>query len=299
MKRFLLQFFIFSFTALSAFVYLLSFADGTNDPFYLRFTSPSQNNLIIGTSRAAQGLQPQIINKICGTEFYNYAFTLGRSPFGKTYLNSIKKKINKETKNGKFIITVDPWSICSDTKKPNDSNNFGEIKLCLGNTPFVNMNPNPFYLINNYDGKLFTIFTEDMSYMKLQKDGWLEVTINMDSSSVNSRTEAKLKTYRERNLIIFKYSDLRLKYLEKTIKFLNSYGHVYLVRLPVHKQMMEIENELMPEFDDLIQGLVPSTSGYLDMTLDNKKYNYIDGNHLHKESGKTVSEKIGLWIKNK
>ena len=81
MKRFIVQFSIIALIALSLFIWIFSFADGTNDPFYLRFTSPKQNNLIIGTSRAAQGLQPKILNGICQTEFYNYAFTLGRSPF--------------------------------------------------------------------------------------------------------------------------------------------------------------------------------------------------------------------------
>lgn len=296
MKRFIVQFSIIALIALSLFIWIFSFADGTNDPFYLRFTSPKQNNLIIGTSRAAQGLQPKILNGICQTEFYNYAFTLGRSPFGETYLNSIKKKVDRNSKNGKFIITVDPWSICSATKNPNDSSNFGEVSLCLGNTYFVNINPNPFYLLNNYDGKLYTIFTQKTPYMELKKDGWLEVTISMDSLAVKVRTDSKLKTYQERNLILFKYSNLRLKYLEKTIDFLNNYGDVYLVRLPVHPKMMGLEKQLAPKFDEMIKDLSTNTMGYYNMTDMNTDFVYIDGNHLYKESGREVSKLIGEWI---
>ena len=37
-------------------LYLASFAGGNTDSFYRRFTSPQQSNLILGNSRAAQGV---------------------------------------------------------------------------------------------------------------------------------------------------------------------------------------------------------------------------------------------------
>ena len=44
--------------------------------FYLRFTSPKHNSLIIGTSRSAQGIHPNIIDSILNLEdinsIYNY-----------------------------------------------------------------------------------------------------------------------------------------------------------------------------------------------------------------------------------
>ena len=39
-------------------------ADGNLDPFYIRFTTPKQKNMILGTSRAAQGLQPSIFDNV-------------------------------------------------------------------------------------------------------------------------------------------------------------------------------------------------------------------------------------------
>ena len=101
-------------------------------PFYVRFTSPTQHNLIIGTSRAAQGIQPTVLNEIIPNKsFFNYAFTAAQSPFGPVYLKSIQKKIDTTTKNGIFIVTVDPWSISSKSKDPNDSSKFRENNLAL------------------------------------------------------------------------------------------------------------------------------------------------------------------------
>ncbi len=134
--------------------------------------------------------------------------------------------------------------------------------------------------------------------MYLHTNGWLEISIPMDSASVNKRTKDKIQDYRAGILQDYKFSSLRLNYLYKTIDFLRNYGKVYIVRLPIHPKMMEIENEFMPDFNDIIKDIIPLTSGYMDMTVHNQAYRYIDGNHLYKESGKLVSEKIATWIKN-
>ncbi|MDT8412398.1 MAG: hypothetical protein RQ875_08060 [Vicingaceae bacterium] len=39
--------------------------------------------------------------------------------------------------------------------------------------------------------------------------------------------------------------------------------------------------------------------GYYDFTSENNQYKYIDGNHLHKASGKEFTKKIGELILHK
>ena len=100
MKRFILQLALILSVLIGCIFLVLNKADGGTDPFYIRFTTPKQQNLILGTSRAAQGLQPHVFDSICNVNFYNYSFTIAHSPYGPTYLNSIKKKLNKAgTKN--------------------------------------------------------------------------------------------------------------------------------------------------------------------------------------------------------
>ena len=298
MKRFLIQITVFLGLASIGFVLLLSRADGYTDSYYLRFASPQQESLILGTSKAAQGIHPQILDSICGTRFFNYAFTVDHSPYGETYLNSIKKKIKKGNKPGIFILTVDPWSISTRKENIGKPSQFRELERCLANTSAVAVNPNYEYLLKNLSGSYHTAVFKKTSPIFLHDNGWLEVTINMDSAKVEKSIQSKYETYKKDMLPNYQYSQIRFEALKSTIEFLNTYGDVYLVRLPIHPKMMMIEDELMPDFDDTLKTLIPLTKGYKDMTDLNDQLIYTDGNHLYKSSGKAVSRRIAEWIKS-
>jgi hypothetical protein len=59
---------------------------------------------------------------------------------------------------------------------------------------------------------------------------------------------------------------------------------------------MEIEKDLMSDFDLKINAAINLSDGYLDLTPQNSLYNYTDGNHLYKDSGKNISQIIAKWI---
>jgi len=300
MKRIIFQTTIFIVITALSFLLILYQADGRSDAFYLRFTTKPKTNLIIGTSRAAQALQPQILDAILKKEqpFFNYAFTLAQSPFGPVYLNSIQKKLDTTQTNGIFIVTVDPWTISSEIENPNDSTNFREANLALANTKDVNVKPNLGYLYHNFGGKYHQILFPVNTKMYLHEDGWLEMNLRTDTATINKRTLKKMKNYRFKVLPKYKFSSLRVQYLLKTIQYLNRYGEVFLVRMPVSEGMMEIENELMLDFDSKIKEAIFLSKKYLDLTKENSNFTYTDGNHLYKKSGAIVSEKIAHWIKN-
>lgn len=299
MKRFIFQSILISIISLSAILIIMLRADGYTDPFYVRFTTSKQQNMILGTSRAAQGLQPKVFEQILKKDINNFAFTAEHSPFGEVYLESIKRKHNKK-EDGLFIIAVDPWSISSWSSSPNDLSQFRENKLCLNKTKIVNLNPNIFYILDNLSERRLDILFQNKSNMFLHKDGWLEISnIKMDSASVADRVSSKIETYRNQHLPKANFSSTRLQYLIKTVCYLKEYGDVYLVRLPIHEKMMEIEKELMPDFDSKIKEAIDLSDGYLDMTPENSLFNYTDGNHLYKDSGKKVSKIIANWITDK
>jgi len=296
MKRFIFQLTLISVISLSAILIIMSRADGYTDSFYVRFTTPKQQNLILGTSRAAQGLQPEVLRQILKKDICNFAFTVAHSPFGPVYYESVKRKHNKKA-NGLFIIAIDPWSISSWCSSPNDLSQFRENKLCLNKTKIVNINPNIFYILDNLSGKYSDILFQKNPYMFLHKDGWLEISnIKMDSASVANRVSNKIKTYRNIHLPKTNFSSTRLKYLIKTVNYLKKFGEVYLVRLPIHDSMMEIEEELMCDFNLKIKEAINISDGYFDMTPQNSLFDYTDGNHLFKDSGKKVSKIIANWI---
>jgi hypothetical protein len=300
MKRFLLTLAVFLVPVALVFA-MLFHVDGYTDPFYLRFTTPKQTSLVLGSSRAAQGILPEVINKILGRkDIYNYAFTIAHSPYGPTYLESITKKLDEHSANGIFILTVDPWSVSSTGSLPNDSLDFIERRLALGTTKSVTSRPNFLYLFHSYDMPLADLFKKNENTgMFLHDDGWLEVTVPMDSISVAGRTNVKISDYRKNYLPKYKFSQTRWRYLLLTIQYLQQHGRVFLVRMPVHDSIFEMENQLMPDFSKKIAELGKIThTPFLDLTGENDRCEYVDGNHLYKVSGSAVSAEIANWIKN-
>ena len=87
-------------------LYLASFAGGNTDSFYRRFTSPQQSNLILGNSRAAQGVRPEFLHATNGEKFYNYSFTIFDSPYGEAYFKSIEKKLDELENRGMIDMMI-------------------------------------------------------------------------------------------------------------------------------------------------------------------------------------------------
>lgn len=276
---------------------LFSLVDGYSDPHYLRFTSPQQNSLILGNSKSAQGLRPSVMNQILKADLYNYSFDIGKSPYGPKYFESVRRKLSPNSKNGVFILTVDCWSVSTRFSRPNDVMNFEENNSAVGMIKSVNRNPNLDYLLNYFSGSYYSILAKSPQSF-LHNDGWLEVSLDDDPESTRRRTESTLSTY-EGYLDDFRYSSVRFSYLLRTIKFLKQHGQVYLVRMPVSEQLMIIEKKYDPHFDRRIKQIESKTDGFLDLTPENKKYDYTDGVHLEKKSGREVSEKIAHWIVQK
>lgn len=307
-KIILFSLFPFLLLALSFFI-----ADGTTDEFYVRFTTPEQKSMIVGTSRAAQGIQPSIIDSILNknkqtSALFNYSFTVAHSPYGPAYYESIKRKLDKSSKDGKFIIAVDPWSLSLKKEKLNDENIFPENDMAVGKTRHVNCYPNFEYLIHSYSSPLLMIWmTKILSALHidgkerlyLHKDGWLEVSVSMDSAEVQKRIERKINDYKTNEVPYFHLSPVRYEYLRKTIELFRKHGDVFLVRLPVHANFKDLEDRISPRFDSLMTSLARENNiAYLNFINDSTKYRYTDGNHLYKESGRKLSKKIGEYILN-
>lgn len=296
MQRFLVRVFAFGGLVLGSILLVFLQADGHSDPFYLKFTTPQQQSLILGTSRAAQGLRPDVLNATLGrTDLYNFSFTLAHSPFGPVYLSSIQNKLDPKAREGLFILEVNPWSISSKGKAPNDTTRFRERQGALACTPWVATDPNIPYLIWGFDGPYLELLQKDSS-LHLHANGWLEVSVPMDSLQVARRRARKVRSYQRDIFPHYQFSSTRLEYLERTISLLRKHGRVFLVRLPVHKDMLVLEDAYMPDFLSKIDRAIHLSDGYLDLTGLPQRLPFTDGHHLHKSSAGTVSRLLGAWI---
>jgi hypothetical protein len=269
---------------------------GRVDAFYGRFTGPPAGSLILGTSRAAQGIQPGVLAAGLSREFdkplLNYAFTLTHSPYGPAYLRSIQRKLRPQVRNGLFIIAVDPWSL--SLTGPEGS--FPEDQSFIGQLKQVSQNPNLPYLTRYQTKPLYRLLLDYATATeRLHPDGWLEVNIGTDSTQVRARTARKLQDYKM--LAASQHlSAGRLQALRQTIQFLKPHGRVVLVRLPVGPSLLELENVYQPAFDQLMRQTASNSAvPYLDYS--SRPYATTDGNHLQKAASADFTKQLAQDLK--
>ncbi|OGX87738.1 hypothetical protein BEN47_00860 [Hymenobacter lapidarius] len=264
---------------------------GHVDAFYGRFTSPLAGSLIVGTSRAAQGIQPAVLAERLGSRFegpwLNYSFTLTHSPYGPAYLRSIQRKVRPEAKNGLFIVAVDPWSLALtgfEGTYPEDNSFIGQLDQ-------VSQNPNLSYLTRFQTKPLYRLLLDYATATeRLHPDGWLEVKIGIDSAQVRTRIARKLQDYR-RLAASQHFSQGRLQALQQTVAFLKQHGQVVMVRLPVGAGLLKLEQDYQPAFDSLMRDLATRHAvPYLDYSA--QPYATTDGNHLQRTASAAFSARL-------
>ncbi|WP_280695038.1 hypothetical protein [Chryseobacterium sp. H1D6B] len=295
MKKFLFKIAFYVLGAALLFAFLGSYADGNTDDNYMHFAVEKPENIILGDSRGSQAVQPRFLENKLHRKFDNFALNVVQSPYGPIYLKALKRKIKPDTKDGIFILTVDPWNLSLNkyVKKPKD---FPEEHSPLKNMYFYNLSPNYEYLLKNYGRSWFKIYSEreaaGRSNTYLHKDGWMEVTVTMQKDSLAKRDIEKLNFYKNlaktQNL-----SQTRLNSLEDIIKFLKDKGKVYLVRIPASKDITALEKSYAPDFDEKMKQLSKKHQiPFFDFSPKFNEYIYTDGNHMYKESGKVFTAQI-------
>ena len=72
MRKFLLTSLFLLIVVGGFFFFILTRVDGYIDTHYLKVNSPRQSNLILGTSRAAVGVNPDILYDYLSSNYYNF-----------------------------------------------------------------------------------------------------------------------------------------------------------------------------------------------------------------------------------
>ena len=274
-------------------------ADGNLDEFYLRFTTPRQKSLVLGGSRAAQGIHPSVFNggdagALFEGPLYDFAFTIAHSPYGPTYLRAIAAKLDTTSRNGLFILQVDPWLLGSAGHDEDGREVIPEEDRTLGRMWTFNMYPNFEYLTRYHGQGWGTLGHWPMgdpdTTTELLSDGRLRMRIPMDSAAVAERTHRKIRHYAEEVLPNTSFSDIRETYLARTIDLLSPHGMVLLVRFPAVRRILDMEDRLDPAFDTRMERIAAGhRAHYLDVSRDATRYTYTDGNHLDSVSGAALT----------
>ncbi|APY12405.1 hypothetical protein BWZ22_14755 [Seonamhaeicola sp. S2-3] len=290
MNKFIKNIILFSITCLILLTLFLKFYGSYIDYFYEKFTTPKATSLIIGGSRSLQGIQPKIIDDYFNNnEFqlpmFNFSFTIAQSRIGPLYRKSILKKLNNKSKNGLFIISITPWMLSSHKANDNNAGEFKEADAPPNNMNYMSMDPNFEYLIKNLDYFHFRGIFRKSS--KLHENGWLEEN-NLPKDSLVFRNWKKNQVNILKGFVKdYSVSEYRKQSLDTLIKDLKKHGSVYLVRTPVDKDILELENNYYPEFDNFIKKTAQDNNiNYLNYNeLKSKKFKTYDGHHLDKYGG--------------
>lgn len=273
-------------------VILLGSEKLSNDQNFQKLTSPKGSSLIIGTSRAAR-LKGHQINEGIGIvsheidSFLNYAFNLSVSPYGPSYTSSILRICNDVPVEGtrRFLLAIDPWALSSNM----------EERMLTEEDSYIN-----FKRGSHFPKVRYTLDYNSKPNIELLMENGLDKhqrIINMsktDTSFINRHTRAKLKYYRENHFESMAVSEKRIEALANLILALKSMGSVYLVRIPVSKQMMELEQLYAPDFmRHLLKNKVISETALLDFYPFHEEYECFDGNHMFEEDANRLSKEIG------
>lgn len=274
----------------------------TLDAFYRRFTVGKRPSLLLGSSRTAQGLRPEIfdreLNDQFSVPFFNYSFTVGSSNIGPNYLKKIKKKL-KPAKNSLFILCVDPWIM----KQPIGQNNseFDEENTFFAHQQTQTMSPNIEYLLfrDKKEKPFFQkIFFPDSSIYHLHENGWLQVNFENKSKGAIDNSNWQIHLYTQ-DTLKFELAEKRFIALEKMVRYLDAVGTIFLVRLPTSEAMMNLENQAFPRFDQRIEEIAQHNKiQYINLISESGTFQTVDGNHIYKDDTERLSKHICDLIKN-
>ena len=252
-----------------------------------RIITPRQHSLVIGTSRAAQSVNPLILNEcleeLYTPDLYNFAFHLDISSYNPYYVEAIRKKLLPyDGQKHYFILAVDPWSFDDGVVSP------PELSLRS-----VSSRPNLEFIVKNFTRSWFTPFP---TYSYVNRYGRTEVYYEPGNEEEwRQRVKARLAVY-EGRAAQFVYSTSREHVCRQLITELSKRGDVYLVRIPVSKPMLDLENKVCKDFSKRMQQLAHE-KGVWFFDFSHEDYRTTDGNHLTLKEGDRFSRALADSIR--
>ena len=250
---------------------------------YPRVISPQTSSLVIGTSRAAQGVNPEILNgqlSECypNQDLYNFAFHIDETTYNPSYSEAILKKLLPDSKNGLFILTVDPWAFKKEKKI------IGELDLHS-----VSTNPNIEFLLRFFDR---TWISPVPTNYYINDAGRTIVTYKRFTSDAAANM---LSVYRKM-ADNYAYSPESEREIISLVQRLQPRGDIYMVRMPVSGEMVQLEDSIMPDFTAKMRNIAAQLDiSFFDFIRNPFKTN--DGTHLSQAEGDRFSTMLADSIR--
>lgn len=290
MKRFILL--TLSMSAFCLFllaVHFIMLPVGRIGDIYPRIVTPRRQSLVLGTSRAAQAVNPAILDStltgIYAPGIYNFSFHIDLSTYNEQYARASRLKLApSDGQRNWFILTVDPWALKADLEETSD--------LQLRS---VSRRPNLEYLFKHFRRNWFSPLP---THCFINERGRTEVDYKPHSERDRQRHIAQKITTYDKMAEKYSYSQASESVLDLLIADLLVRGDVYLVRIPISRPMQQIENRICPDFNERMALLARRHNvPYLDFTADTT-FVTNDGSHLIQSEGDRFSHLLARTIRD-
>ena len=279
---------------------------------YSKFTHETPS-LILGLSREHYGLDPETVDRELSEvnyegPFQNFAFEKSQSPYGEVYLHAILEKLPSQTMDGIFILGVSPgsFSAANRLKTPEEILEFDSGTM-LGKMTRYNSDPNLEFVRKCYGRSLYKgLFPHDHRVTStFHENGWEEFRLygpgyEITAEDIRYWQDETVKGYTKLAGVIPEHiSSYRLEWFSKTIDSLQKHGRVFLLRVPMHRGVLALEDQVWPSFDRQMDSIALLKSvPYLNYRDRTEEFETYDGSHLHSESAKAFSRDVARTIKD-
>jgi len=280
-------------------------SQGFVDMYYPKFTQEA-GSLIIGLSRADQGIDPQILEDRlqgdgCAMPMVNFA--ANQNYFGEVYHRAIQEKLGPIKGQRVFIVSVSPGSFSAPKGFGDKGIRTLDGKMAIGKAGDFTSKPNYNYIMNCYGMGLYTALIDDRGWANLvsHENGWNELSLEAGSSTISRALMLDWKkqnlAYYDRQLHKSEIKAHRKEWFLKTLDHLKGEGTVYLIRMPVDTEILEFETQSWPGFTAYINSISHEKKiPYFDYTQGPGTFATYDGSHLHGESAKAFTELLARDI---
>lgn len=278
--------------------------DPTIDDWYSKVSSPRQSSLVLGTSFSNYGIDPtamQAVGLPVEGRLYNFAFVNSLSSWGPAYFKAIEGKLDPKTKDGLFVLQVNPAGFKELVHPPRKGEEgLQESGGLLDRLWSFSGNPNWSYVVQNLDEPLWKFLWQRWTtngYPRVTADGWTPQTVHNQTLDLQRNFPPVMDYYRS-DIGTKAFSPLRWRYFEKTVEFLRPHGTVVLLRLPSTVEHASIEDELMPDLDARVE-VFARAQGAIFLNWKGQRGDYLtsDGAHLESRSAVRFSHDLAVELK--
>ncbi len=272
------------------------------DDLYPKFTGTA-SGLEVGTSRESDGVVPSILEE-CLAEpgvalnIENFAFAYGQSDYGEMYLDAIRRKLDPDTEDGVFTVGGNPaslsQSLAEGDAEPDDS------RSRLAQMENVTADPNLEYIRRFYGKALYKGFTHTGERFNLRvahPDGWIEVRQEVPDYAMSDSGMAEWRGQNidrmTRDMPLSAPSTHRMEALGKVLELLGQHGRVWMIRMPIHPDILALEQEYWPDFSETMADLARSHGvEFFDYSGEHETFPSYDGSHLFGGSARAFTRRM-------